>query len=467
MKQRDDASIAPGSHLTEGELHTFLDGQVDVYGADRASAIRAHLDACATCRDRLAVESAVHDRAAAILGSDVGSEMLGLASLAELQARAAHGEGGAPTSRGRIERRVRWGWAATVVLSLGVGYGVGAWGPAAAPLAEEAPGSIVAAEPMVPAEAVAPAQTIVPAEAVVQAETDAPGELVAPAASQADRAQAGQAAEATDARPALDPPRTVAEGVPPRARVAPIQTPAAPQAKVALGERPPSPDTLNPRGSLTSVESLASVGAAALASVRDSLAGRPAVLGDPLNALQSAPAAPALRDVADRVAAGNAVRLSAEAARSSRILRSDATALGAAPPALSPPDLSGVSTASAAAPESTALEPRAAESDLDDFAADVSLVLEGLTIDALRWMEVWPGQEGLVSIQRFADGRRVELRVAGPAVGDQEPVVAPPANRTDPVDGWARAVRALGSGWIALDGPLSAEELAALLTTIR
>ena len=449
MKQRDDASIAPGTHLTEGELHTFLDGQVDVYGAERAGEIRAHLDACATCRDRLAVESAVHDRAAAILGSEVGSEMLGLASLAELQARAAHGTQ-ASTARGSLERRVHWGWAATVVLSLGVGYGVGAWGPAAPPPAEEAPVATDLAESFAPAAspaarveadqaAVAPApgpespgesSSIGETPSSVEAPSTVGSLSIGEAPSSGEARVGGDSGAAVDSRPALDPRRTVEEVVPSVERVAPIQVPEAPSAKIAAGSATP--------------------------------------VGDPLIALQSAPTPPALRDVADRVTAGSAVRLSAEAARSTRVLRSDAanTSLGSGLPAVSPAISSPVP--SAVAPEPQAPEPSAAESaDFDDFAADVSLVLEGLTIDALRWMEVWPGQEGLVSIQRFADGRRVELRIAGPAVGDTGSVIAPPANLSDPIDGWARAVRALGSGWIALDGPLPAEELAALLTTIR
>ena len=444
MKQRDDAAKLPATHLTEGELHAFLDGQVDVFGAVRAGEIRSHLDSCASCRDRLVVESAVHDRAAGILGTEVGPEMLGLASLAELQARAAHGSGGttAPVGgRGRLERRVTWGWAATVVLSLGIGYGVGAWGPERladpavgdVPAPPAAPAPVSADVPAVPANDPASVAANVVANAAMPP-VDADAASLGGAPSGADESTAAPTtgtapveADRVAPMPPRDPRRTVAEVVPSLERVAPIQEPEEPLAKALFGARPDSPDS---------------------AVALDSLAARSRMIEDRLDALQSATPSPVLRDVAERVASSGSTRLSVDATPPTRLLRSDATGvpLGSGTPA-NPPLL-----------ESTVP---------GDVGSDVSLVLEGLTIDVLRWIEVWPGQQGLLSVQRFPDGRLVELRIAGPAVGDGAPVEPPPAERTEPIEGWARAIAPLGSGWVALDGPLAVKELAALLATIR
>ena len=432
MQQRDDAA-APQAHLTEGELHTFLDGQVAVFGPARAQEIRAHVDECGLCRDRLAVESSVRDRASAILGSETGPSTIELPSLADMQAVAGHGAVDVPGPvRGRLERRVRWGWAATVVLSLGVGYGVGAWGPGV--------GMPVSEEEMLPARAGENAQDVAlpPQDVALQAPgpaVQAPASRPAPdreePAAAAPTAKARQEADQASSPPVALPRRTVEEPVPAAERVAPVrerQTFTVPSSNVVAAGAERSPDSL---------------------AAADSLGGRSASALDRLSALESVAPPPVLGDVAERLAAGSGTRMSTdETARPARMLRSDAG--DATNPTLGSP-----------APSREGA-PNAAEADVD-----VSLVLDGLSIETLRWMEVWPGQQGLVSIQRFADGRRVELRIAGPAVGDSGPVTPPPGDRTDPVEGWARVIGPLGAGWVALDGPLSAEELVDLLATIR
>jgi hypothetical protein len=426
MQQRDDVT-APQAHLTAGELHTFLDGHVAVFGPVRAQEIRAHLAECGPCRDRLAVESSVQDRASAILGSEAGPSTLELPSLAEMQAVAGQGAGEVPEpGRGRLERRVRWGWAATVVLSLGVGYGVGAWGPGVGvPVSEEAIPSARAGESLQDAAPQTPGPV---AEAPVSRPIPDREESEAAAPMATATAKARQEADQAESPPEALPRRTVEEPVPAAARVAPVReretfTVPSPNVVGAGAER--APDSL---------------------SVADSLAGRSASALDRLSAVESVAQPPVRGDVAERLAAGSAARMSIdETGRPARMLRS----------------VVGDPTLGSPAP------PREDASDRVEADVDVSLVLDGLTIESLRWMEVWPGQQGLVSIQRFADGRRVELRIAGPAVGDRRPVTPPPGTRTDPVEGWARVMGPLGSGWVALDGPLSAEELGELLATIR
>lgn len=93
------------SHIDEGALHAYLDGEAT---AAERSALDAHLAQCAACRERLAEERALRGRAAELLG------------------RARPPERAMPPLQALTRRRRRWilplGWAASVVLALGTGY---------------------------------------------------------------------------------------------------------------------------------------------------------------------------------------------------------------------------------------------------------------------------------------------------------------------------------------------------------
>ena len=54
------------SHVDEGTLHAFLDGELS--SSERAG-VDAHVAQCAACRARLAEERALLERASALLGS--------------------------------------------------------------------------------------------------------------------------------------------------------------------------------------------------------------------------------------------------------------------------------------------------------------------------------------------------------------------------------------------------------------
>jgi len=54
------------SHVDEGTLHAYLDGELP--SVERA-ALEAHLADCATCRENLTDERALRERATAVLGS--------------------------------------------------------------------------------------------------------------------------------------------------------------------------------------------------------------------------------------------------------------------------------------------------------------------------------------------------------------------------------------------------------------
>src|SRR5437773_12539734 len=62
MPDRKEESM---SHVDEGTLHAYLDGELP--SGDRAT-LEAHVAQCATCRTALADERALRDRARAVLG---------------------------------------------------------------------------------------------------------------------------------------------------------------------------------------------------------------------------------------------------------------------------------------------------------------------------------------------------------------------------------------------------------------
>jgi len=98
------------SHVDDGTLHAYLDGELTP--GERAR-LEAHVAECAACRTRLDEERALIDRA---------SGLLGLAQPPERSAPPLH-----QLRRPRLAWRLRvpLTWAATVVLALGIGYYAG------------------------------------------------------------------------------------------------------------------------------------------------------------------------------------------------------------------------------------------------------------------------------------------------------------------------------------------------------
>ena len=121
------------SHITDGDLHAYLDQALDAYAPAEAERIRAHLETCSDCAQRLEEERALHQRASGILGgADPGA--LQLASLEELEARAAATGGrtdNTPRSgfSWRSPSAIGMGWAATIALALWTGYSVKDFAP--------------------------------------------------------------------------------------------------------------------------------------------------------------------------------------------------------------------------------------------------------------------------------------------------------------------------------------------------
>ena len=97
------------SHVDDGTLHAYLDGEL---APAEAQGVDAHLAQCPACRERLDVERALIARA---------GELLALAAPPECELppfRAGHVK---PPARAWWRVRQPLAWAAMVVVALGIG----------------------------------------------------------------------------------------------------------------------------------------------------------------------------------------------------------------------------------------------------------------------------------------------------------------------------------------------------------
>ena len=135
-------------HIDEGVLHAYLDGALDEYPSATAEHVREHLEVCEACRDRLAAERAIRERAVSILG--VARPDVAAPPLEDLRAQA---RARAPRRSPGSARLYRLGWAASIVVAVGAGWimGGGPAAPAAMPDASESLAGGVRGEPA-PAE---------------------------------------------------------------------------------------------------------------------------------------------------------------------------------------------------------------------------------------------------------------------------------------------------------------------------
>lgn len=118
-------------HVTDGELHAYLDGALDLLPEGRGGEVREHLGSCPVCRERLQDEEKVRGQAQSLLGSSAPPEAA-LPPFEELRIRAEaaerrEGERAAASQDGSQRYRgplkgPSLAWAATIVLALGVGW---------------------------------------------------------------------------------------------------------------------------------------------------------------------------------------------------------------------------------------------------------------------------------------------------------------------------------------------------------
>jgi len=193
-------------HVDEGRLHAWLDGELPSAGPEGARALERHLEECAACRARADEERRIRDDASSILRRADPAE---------------HPSPGvipfpAPAPARRTARPwVVLGWAASVLIALGIGWM--ARSEPDAPIAINAP----------------PARPPAPAADAVGSETAAPAVQSAPTATGVTRAPTTVSPRSSGGERRSDPPAPV---------VALDVAPAAPQ-PVAMAEpsRPPPP----------------------------------------------------------------------------------------------------------------------------------------------------------------------------------------------------------------------------------
>src|SRR5881296_386352 len=106
MPHRKEDSM---SHVDEGTLHAYLDGELP--SADRKT-VEAHLAQCDTCRAALTEARALVERATALLGSARPAERPA-PPLEQLRRES---------KRSPWHVRRSFAWAASIALALGIGY---------------------------------------------------------------------------------------------------------------------------------------------------------------------------------------------------------------------------------------------------------------------------------------------------------------------------------------------------------
>ncbi len=105
------------SHVDQGALHAYLDGALDELPLGGGRAIREHVSTCPECAARLAKEQRIREKAIVILSGPL--PQVELPPLEELRLRA---EATSPPKASRRRRIHRMGWAASVILAIGVGW---------------------------------------------------------------------------------------------------------------------------------------------------------------------------------------------------------------------------------------------------------------------------------------------------------------------------------------------------------
>jgi len=107
------------SHVDEGRLSAYLDRPIDS-SSDRAE-IEEHLAECAECRERLGELRALKERADALLRRAAPADVA-MPGFDEIEARARARRGAGPRRVLSLHRLTALGWAATIVLAVGIGW---------------------------------------------------------------------------------------------------------------------------------------------------------------------------------------------------------------------------------------------------------------------------------------------------------------------------------------------------------
>jgi hypothetical protein len=106
------------SHIDEGRLHEYLDA---VETGQEGQDVERHLAECAECSALLEEVQLIRDRASALL-RDAAPVHVSMPPFEEIQARAEARARKAPRRVFAMNRLTAFGWAATIVLAVGVGW---------------------------------------------------------------------------------------------------------------------------------------------------------------------------------------------------------------------------------------------------------------------------------------------------------------------------------------------------------
>lgn len=429
-------------HLTDGELHAWLDGALEQLGGVRAGEVREHLRACAACREALVAEESVRAHAAEVLALAVPSAAE--APPFELLVERARGRDPAPPAR-----LARLGWAASVVIALGAGWTASELGlrprigePAAT---QRDPGSS-AAEVSTAGDVAGVAERDALSGGPLDERSATAEERVAEAPALRDAAGAG----APGSGERLAPARTEQLAAP--AGVATLEERQAPRLSVGRADEP----------AVSLDQLLVEPAAVAL--------GSQLALGEALGL--KTPLVPAATRTASAGAAsspepGRTPQVRVESgftgapARRTILTRRPRTAsslaLSSAAPTSAPQAFIGSADAGT----------RTRAGDVDVAAADpdeaLDLTVPGLEVLRVEWSEVAPRQPGLRVLQRLESGDTLEIRFVRFPVGDTDTDPLAILTSTPLRAGWSQVVRVRGDGWLVARARLAREDLEALV----
>ena len=483
-------------HLTEGQIHAWLDGELDAVSGAGAATAREHLEACASCRARADEEAALRERASHIL-SDAAPAVAPLPSFEALRERARDGAPPASGSAARRGRHRRWAWAASVVVALGLGW---ALRDQALPPASEAPSAAGAAQRgealgAPSARASEAAGGGVPAEA---APAGAPG--LASARPETSEAAAVGGADVPRAAPADEarapsaplPRRTMADAGDPAgaqpsadADLASERQPSG--ADVAREERalappppPPSPDRALAADRGSEAASVPEKAGAPLPSQAVAVAGDTSVgdtgrigrarlaesasaagTAEPAPTADEAPVMLGLDAIVVTGAPGPDTTSAAVPLPEGRRVTAQAPRPAAGRDAVRP-----LAAAERRRVREAAAEAGAAAAAPADSAALV-LVAPGLEVLSVTWGDVAPGVRGVRVLQRLEPSDTLELVVipGGPDDGAAEAALASVLQAPLP-PGWSRIVRVRDGARIVARAPLPAGALSRLVEEV-
>lgn len=186
------------SHVDDGTLHAYLDGELEVVQPGATAALEAHIAACGACRARLEEERRIRERAQAVLdhAAPAGLEVPPFDAVVE-RARRNVGGGTAPAAQPRRSLTLPLAWAASIALALAGGW----WAHEMARAPEHAAFQLEMLEATAADDAEIPP---VPAPATPASYTEDAARSTAPAGAAAKPSVAAQAELARAPAPAVE-----------------------------------------------------------------------------------------------------------------------------------------------------------------------------------------------------------------------------------------------------------------------